>query len=178
LEIHLTAYFSKSLPMPASPEDLFAKLTGLGISFTTHDHTAVFTVEQAKQVHDAIPGGHCKNLFCKDDKGVFWLIVCLEDAVVDLKAAPAKIGSRRLSFGKPPDMLALLGVIPGSVTPFGLINDSQCQINVILDEAMMALPVLNYHPLHNGATTTISNTDLLTFIRACGHSPKIVAVSA
>lgn len=163
--------------MPATPRELFARLAGLGIQTTTFDHAPVFTVEEAKAVHDHITGGHCKNLFCKDEKGVFWLIVCLEDARVDLKAAPAKIGSKRLTFGKSEALMEVLGVSPGSVTPFGLINDQKKVVNVILDEAMMAQALLNYHPLHNGATTTISNVDLITFIKSCGHAPKIVAVS-
>lgn len=163
--------------MAATPEELFAKLAILGIKTSTHQHAPVFTVEEAKAVHDHILGGHCKNLFCKDEKGVFWLIVCLEDARVDLKAAPAKIGSKRLTFGKPEALMEILGVSPGSVTPFGLINDKNVVVNVILDEAMMAQTELNYHPLHNAATTTISNMDLVTFIKSCGHAPKIIAVS-
>ena len=87
--------------MPASRDDLFQRFQSLGINTTTRSHAPVFTVEQARLVHDDVPGGHCKNLFCKDEKGLLWLIVCLEDAEVDLKAAPAKIGSRRLSFGTP-----------------------------------------------------------------------------
>ncbi len=163
--------------MPASRADLFARLDQLGITTRTVEHAAVYTVEEAKKVHDSIPGGHCKNLFCKDEKGALWLIVALEDARVDLKIAPSRIGSRRLSFGKPDLLMEVLGVVPGSVTPFALINDTADKVNVILDAAMMADAMLNYHPLENTATTTISNADLLTFIRACGHEPKTVAVS-
>jgi Ala-tRNA(Pro) deacylase len=164
--------------MPATREDLFRRFSDLGIETTTVDHAPVATVEEARRVHGGIPGGHCKNLFCKDEKGALWLIVCLEDARVDLKAAPAKIGSKRLSFGKPELLLEVLGVEPGSVTPFALINDAQMRVTVILDEAMMRLPLLNYHPLRNNATTSISSADLLAFIRSCGHHPKIVAVGS
>ena len=163
--------------MPATRADLFAFLDELGIKTKTFGHEPVFTVEQAKIVHDDVPGGHCKNLFCKDEKGVLWLIVALEDAAIDLKAAPAKIGSRRLSFGKPELLMEVLGIEPGSVTPFSLINDKTNRVNVILDEAMMKLDPLNFHPLKNDATTSITPTDLLTFIKACGHNPRIVAVS-
>jgi len=96
---------------------------------------------------------------------------------VDLKAAPAKIGSRRLSFGKPELLKEVLGVEPGSVTPFGLINDTEKRVNVVLDATMMAHELLNYHPLENTATTTIRSADLLAFIRACGHEPRVVAVA-
>jgi len=163
--------------MPKSRDELFAFLDRLSIKTTTIEHNAVFTVEEAKQVHINIPGGHCKNLFCKDEKGVLWLIVALEDARIDLKAAKDKIGSKRLTFGKPELLFEILGVTPGSVTPFGLINDEKVLTNVILDEAMMAHPMLNYHPLSNDATTTISNTDLVKFVEATGHRPHIVVVS-
>ena len=163
--------------MPATRTELFAFFDKLGIATKTFEHEPVFTVEEAKRVHDKVPGGHCKNLFCKDEKGVLWLIVALEDAVIDLKSAPAKIGSRRLSFGKPELLMEVLGITPGSVTPFSLVNDTQVRVNVILDEAMMKLDQLNYHPLKNDASTTIAAADLLTFIKACGHNPRIVAVS-
>jgi Ala-tRNA(Pro) deacylase len=163
--------------MPARKAELFAFFDKLGISTKTLEHAPVFTVEEAKKVHDNMPGGHCKNLFCKDEKGILWLIVALEDAVLDLKAAPAKIGSKRLSFGKPDLLMEVLGIVPGSVTPFGLINDTTQRVNVILDQAMMQLELLNFHPLENDATTAISSADLLTFVTACGHTPRIIAVS-
>jgi Ala-tRNA(Pro) deacylase len=163
--------------MPASRQDLFALLEKLGIKTTTHDHAPVFTVEEAQMVHGDIPGGHCKNLFCKDEKGVLWLIVALEDSRINLKTAPDKIGSRRLSFGKPELLMEVLGLEPGSVTPFGLINDTDTRVNVILDEVMMKYTTLNYHPLRNDATTSISSDDLLKFVRGTGHEPRVVAVS-
>jgi Ala-tRNA(Pro) deacylase len=163
--------------MPASRDALFERFKTLGIETRTLEHEPVFTVEQAKHVHDDMPGGHCKNLFCKDEKGVLWLIVLLEDAVINLKATPVKIGSKRLTFGKPELLMEVLGVEPGSVTPFGLINDTTNRTNVILDEAMMRETLLNYHPLKNDATTSITPADLMTFIKSCGHTPRIVAVS-
>lgn len=163
--------------MPATRADLFARFESLGIETSTRDHSPVYTVEEAQALRGEIPGGHCKNLFLKDDKGNIWLIVCLEEAQVDLKAAPAKIGSRRLSFGKPDLLKEVLGVEPGSVTPFGLINDAGRRVNVVLDAAMMAHEFLNYHPLENTATTTIRSRDLLAFVRSCGHEPQVVAVA-
>lgn len=163
--------------MPATRQELFQRFHNLGISAKTHEHAPVFTVEEAKRVHDGIAGGHCKNLFCKDEKGALWLIVALEDSVINLKTAPAKIGSKRLTFGKPDLLMEVLGVEPGSVTPFGLINDRDVRTNVILDERMMAEEKLNFHPLQNAATTTIAAADLISFIRSCGHDPRIVAVS-
>jgi Ala-tRNA(Pro) deacylase len=163
--------------MPASRANLFAFFDSLGITTTTKDHAAVATVEEAQNVHGDMPGGHCKNLFCKDEKGTLWLIVALEDARINLKTAPDKISSRRLSFGKPDLLMEVLGVAPGSVTPFALINDTSHRVNVILDAAMMQHEILNYHPLSNDATTAITRSDLLTFINACGHKPRTLAVS-
>ncbi|WP_119388052.1 prolyl-tRNA synthetase associated domain-containing protein [Taklimakanibacter lacteus] len=164
--------------MPASRADLMARFSALGIATETREHPPVFTVDEAQALRGQIPGGHCKNLFLKDEKGAVWLIVCLEDARIDLKAAPARIGSRRLSFGKPDLLMELLGVEPGSVTPFGLINDVGNRITVILEERMMQEALLNYHPLGNDATTTIKTPDLVAFIRSCGHEPRIVALAA
>jgi Ala-tRNA(Pro) deacylase len=163
--------------MTATREELFERLKSLKIETKTTEHAAVFTVGEARALRGEIPGGHCKNLFLKDDKGQIWMIVCLEESTVDLKTAPARIGSRRLSFGKPELLREVLGVEPGSVTPFGLINDKDCRVNVVLDAAMMAQEFVNYHPLHNTATTTIRSADLVAFIRSCGHEPKIAAVA-
>jgi Ala-tRNA(Pro) deacylase len=163
--------------MAATRSELMKFLENLGISTDTFDHEPVFTVEEAQKVHGNISGGHCKNLFCKDEKGVLWLIVALEDSRIDLKAAKDKIGSKRLTFGKPELLFEVLGIEPGSVTPFSLINDKALRVNVILDEAMMKHEKLNFHPLKNDATTTIAAADLLSFIKACGHAPRIVAVS-
>jgi Ala-tRNA(Pro) deacylase len=163
--------------MPATRDELMARLDALGIATKTVDHAPVFTVEEARALRGEIHGGHCKNLFLKDEKGAIFLIVCLEDAKVDLKAAPARIGSRRLTFGKPDLLMEVLGVEPGSVTPFGLINDGQRRATVILDKTMMEQEWLNYHPLRNDATTTIRAADLLAFVQATGHVPRIVSVS-
>jgi Ala-tRNA(Pro) deacylase len=163
--------------MPATRTELMNLFDKLGISTSTVDHEPVFTVEEAQKVHGDIPGGHCKNLFCKDEKGVLWLIVALEDSRIDLKAAKDKIGSKRLTFGKPELLMEVLGIEPGSVTPFSLINDKAVRTNVILDAYMMKQERLNFHPLKNDATTTINSIDLLTFIKACGHAPRVVAVS-
>jgi Ala-tRNA(Pro) deacylase len=152
-------------------------LDGLGIATRTVEHAPVFTVDEARRLRGEIPGGHTKNLFLIDKDERLWLVVALEDAAVDLKALPRKVGSGRVSFGKPDRLRQALGIEPGSVTPFALINDVDNRVNVVLDEAMMREPLLNCHPLENTATTTIAAAELLRFIRSCGHSPKIVAVS-
>jgi Ala-tRNA(Pro) deacylase len=159
---------------PAGRGDLERRLAELSISTSTVEHPPVFTVEDARALRGEIAGGHCKNLFLKDKKDRIWLVVCLEEAQVDLKRLPARIGSARLSFGRPELLAEVLGVEPGSVTPFALINDVNHRVNVVLEAAMMRHEVLNYHPLVNSATMSIRAADLMTFIRACGHQPSLV----
>lgn len=153
---------------------LFDRFAELGIETKTHNHKPAFTVEEARMLRGEINGGHCKNLFLKDKKSQIWLIICLEDAAIDLKKAPNVIGSARLSFGKPELLGEVLSVEPGSVTPFALINDTKTRVNVILEANMMACPSLNFHPLKNDATTTILSQDLVKFIKSCGHEPQII----
>ncbi len=163
--------------MPATEEDLLARLGELGIETTTHRHPPLNTVEESKELRGDLPGGHSKNLFLKDKKGVFWLIVAEEDRPVDLKTLHKRIGSARLSFGKPDPLMDLLGVRPGSVTPFGLINDTDCAVNVVLDKEFLANDRLHFHPLHNEATTAIAAADLIRFIEATGHDVQKIDLS-
>ena len=164
--------------MPATMENLFRLLDELGIRTVTAEHEALFTVEQSRRLRGEIPGAHSKNLFLKDRKGQLWLVVAEEETAVDLKRLHAVIGSARLSFGKPDLLIEALGIAPGSVTPFALINDRQGRVAVVLDAHLMRHDRLNFHPLVNTATTTISRDDLLAFIRATGHEPQIVDLAA
>ena len=163
--------------MPATRKDLLDRLASLAIRVTTLDHPAVFTVAESKDLEKQLPGGHTKNLFLKCKKGNIYLVVALNDAAIDLKSLHKRIDAGRLSFGSAELLEELLGVKPGSVTPFALINDTGQRVTVILDEAMMRHDFLNYHPLENTATTNIARGDLLRFILSCGHEPKIIAVS-
>jgi Ala-tRNA(Pro) deacylase len=162
--------------MVATTQDLFQHFKRLGIETKTVEHFAVYTVEEAKAVRGELPGAHSKNLFLKDKKGRFWLIVALEDRAIDLKTLRKAIGAAQLSFGKPEALADKLGVEPGSVTPFSVINDSEQAVTVVLDREMLALEPLNFHPLVNTATTQISADGLLTFLRDCGHAPLITAL--
>ena len=150
------------------------RLAALGIASRTVEHPPVFTVVESEALDREIPGGHTKNLFLKDGKDRLYLVVAHTRTRVDLKRLPALIGSARLSFGKPELLEAALGVPPGSVTAFALINDRAGQVSVVVDAALMAFDTLNCHPLMNTATTNIARDDLLRFIRACGHDPRIL----
>jgi Ala-tRNA(Pro) deacylase len=138
----------------------------------------VFTVAESSELERRLPGGHTKNLFLKDKKDSLFLVVALGHARIDLKTLHKKLGCERLSFGRPELLMEVLGVPPGSVTPFALINDAAHRVTVILDADMMRYEQLNYHPLVNTATTSIAREDLYRFIRSCGHEPRIVAVAS
>lgn len=164
--------------MPATPDDLFAYLDGLGIAHSTVRHPPLFTVGESRALRGQVPGGHTKNLFLRDKKGALTLVVALEDAVVPLNGLHRLLGaSGRFSFGSADLLLQHLGVTPGSVTPFAAINDLERRVTVVLDRAMMAHQTLNYHPLVNTMTTSIARDDLVRFLEATGHPPRIEPVS-
>jgi Ala-tRNA(Pro) deacylase len=165
--------------MPASPDELFALLDRLGIAHRTVTHPPLFTVEQSQALRGQIPGGHTKNLFLKDKKGALYLVTALEDAVIELKSLHRPLGaSGRFSFGSAEQLREILGIEPGAVTPFGAINDTAHRVTVILDAALMTHAQINAHPLVNTMTTTVARDDLVKFLRATGHEPRIVAVAA
>ncbi|HYD05864.1 MAG TPA: prolyl-tRNA synthetase associated domain-containing protein [Reyranella sp.] len=154
-----------------SPQQLFAHLDALGLAHRTVEHEAVFTVEQAKQHRGTLPGHHIKNLFLRNKKEEMWLVVALEDRAIDLKKLGERMGAGRLSFGSPERLRRHLGVEPGSVTPFAVINDSDRVVRLVLDAGLKADGPINAHPLTNTMTTAISLPDLLRFFEATGHAP-------
>jgi len=156
--------------------DLFARLDALGIAHKTYAHAPVFTVEEAAHLYDGQPGGHTKNLFLKDRKDGLWLVVCRDALRVDMNALSKTLAAPRFSFGSAELLVAALGVQPGSVTPFAIINDIDSKVRVVLDDGMLARDILNFHPLRNDRTTAISSADLLKFIRACGHEPIVAKI--
>jgi Ala-tRNA(Pro) deacylase len=153
---------------------LEAFLAANNIAHVTHDHSPVFRVEDGPELKSQIPGGHSKNLFLKDQKGQLWLISALADTRIDLKAAPAWIGSARLSFGSEERLWDALGVRPGSVTALALINDPEHAVKFVLDAALMAHDSVNFHPLSNGATVNLPREAFLDFLRLMGREPVMV----
>ena len=162
------------MPDPATPEDLFVLLDRLGIAHSTLRHPAVFRVEEGQEIKAALPGGHTKNLFLKDSRDQLWLVSALGETRIDLKALPGAIGSGRLSFGNERLMLETLGVTPGSVTLFGLINDHGRRVRLVLDKALLDHALVNFHPLTNTATTAVSREGLLAFLGHLGVAPTVV----
>jgi Ala-tRNA(Pro) deacylase len=176
--------FAPLYPHPTSPmatttpDDLFAFLDRLGIAHRTVSHPPLFTVEESQALRGQIPGGHTKNLFLKDKKGALYLVSALEDAEIELKSLHRRLGaSGRFSFGSADQLREALGVEPGAVTPLAAMNDTGNLVTVVLDQALMAHKVINCHPLRNTMTTSLVRDDLVKFLEATGHPPRIEAVA-
>jgi Ala-tRNA(Pro) deacylase len=153
------------------------RLAELGIETTTVDHSPVFTVEESGELYERIPGGHTKNLFLEDLKGALFLIVAHHRTRVDLKRLPSVIQSARLSFGRADLLQEVMGVKPGSVTAFAIMNDARQKVRVVIDQNLMEFDIINLHPMENTATTSIARDDLLRFIRATGRTPQIAGLT-
>ena len=163
------------MPAPLTPDELCAHLSAQGLSFHRLDHQAVFTVEESATLRGKVPGLHSKNLFLKDKKGRLFLVSARENARIDLKRLHEVIGaSGRLSFGSAELLLEKLGVTPGSVTAFAVINDRAKAVTMVLDANLMTGEEMNFHPLINTATLRIGRDDMLAFLRGTGHEPLIV----
>src|SRR5580693_8028193 len=152
--------------VPAAEAELFALFDKIGVAHRTLRHPAVFRVEEGLEIKAALPGGHTKNLFLKDAKGRLWLVSALGETRIDLKALPAVIDAAKLSFGSGELMKATLGIEPGSVTAFALLNDEAHAVSFVLDAALLATDPVNFHPLTNTGTTAVSTAGFLAFLKA------------
>ncbi len=160
--------------LPTTPEMLFVRLQALEIPYYLHNHKPIFTVEEGEPLKKEIPGVHCRNLFLRDKKEKMFLVVAANETQIDLKKLQALLGCGRLSFGSAERLWQYLGIRPGSVCPFCLMNDTGLEVEVILDKNMMSAARVNYHPLDNAMTIGLSPADLLKFIDSTGHTPRIV----
>jgi len=163
---------------PTSPEQILARLEALGIASRSFRHPPVFTVEEAKALRGELSGAHIKNLFLRNKKEQMWLVTCLEDRQIDLKALAAALGAGRFSFGSAERLMTYLGVQPGSVTPLAVINDGAGKVAVVLDKALLEFDEVNCHPLVNDMTTTLSAEGLVAFLEAEGHPPRVLDFDA
>ena len=163
---------------PCEPGELLAKLAEMGIEAKTVEHAPVFTVEEAKALRGELEGAHIKNLFLRNKKGAMWLVTCLEDRAVDLKSLGETLGAGRFSFGSAERLMKHLGVRPGAVTPLAVINDTGGAVTMVLDKGVLEHPVVNAHPLVNDKTTALSPGDLLRFLEAQGHAPKLLEMES
>ena len=161
--------------MPATADDLFAFLDQIGVAHHTHRHRPVFTVDEGADLKAQMPGGHSKNLFLKDKKGALFLLCALAESQIDLNATSKLIGAGRFSFGSAELMLETLGVTPGSVTIYALLNDPDQRVRLLLDQALLEHDPVNFHPLTNEATTAVSPKGLLAFLTALEREPVKLA---
>jgi Ala-tRNA(Pro) deacylase len=167
--------------LPTSPDQLLARLGELGIESHTVDHAPVFTVEESKELRGQLPGGHVKNLFLRNKKEEMWLVTVEESKRVDLKALGEKLtgatgGAAKLSFGSAERLMQYLGVIPGAVTPFAVINDKGRAVRMVLDRDLLAFDTVHAHPLVNFKATAVSPKDLLRFLEAEGHPAQVMDI--
>lgn len=163
---------------PFDRDRLLAWMADHAIAQTTHDHPAVFRVEEGLELKAALPGAHTKNLFLKDKKGRLWLISARQDTVIDLKRAHRAMGADRLSFGNETLLWETLGVRPGSVTALGLINDVDRRVTFVLDRRLWDADIVNFHPLTNTATTALAQADFRKVMQALGRDPLVVDFDA
>jgi Ala-tRNA(Pro) deacylase len=169
--------------LPTSPEALLRRLAELGIASETIDHAPVFTVEESRGLRGQLPGGHVKNLFLRNKKEEMWLVTVEESKRVDLKALGEKItgatgGGAKLSFGSPDRLMRYLGVIPGAVTPFAVINDKTQAVRMVLDRDLLTHDRVHAHPLVNFKATALSPRDLVRFLEAENHAPQVMEIPA
>ncbi|HYM29671.1 MAG TPA: prolyl-tRNA synthetase associated domain-containing protein [Candidatus Cybelea sp.] len=164
--------------MAQGENELFARLDRLEVTTQTYHHPPVRTVEEARRLRSRMPGLHCKNLFLKDSTDRLWLVVAEEDRKVDLKRLEKAIGAGRLSFGKPDLLQETLGIEPGAVTPFAVINDTARRVQIVFDRTLLGNRPVHCHPLRNDRTTQISPADLVRFVADCGHQPMVVDFDA
>lgn len=155
---------------------LYAELEARSIAYKVVEHHAVFTVDESQELNASLPGAHTKNLFLRDNDRRFWLVTVPGEIRVNLKALPATIGSKRLSFGKAEDLLRLLGLTPGSVTPLGAINDAAGEVQVVLERDLAATAIVWVHPLRNSASLGIAGCDLVKLLTGWNHKPQIAEV--
>ena len=158
--------------------ELYALFRAHGIAWTHHTHPPLHTVEESRALRGDLAGSHVKNMFLKDRKDRLWLITCLEHRQIRIRDLEKEIGAQKCSFGKPDLLWDTLGLLPGAVSPFGLINDPGHCVTAVLDRQMLEHDPINAHPLHNQATTGVSAADFRRFLEITGHAPVLVDFDA
>ena len=159
---------------PLSVDALLAQLDALGISYRHYRHPPVFTVEEAQRHCKGFPGAPIKNLFLRNKSGKMWLVTLADSQAVDLRKLGAHLGAGRLSFGSPERLMTYLGVHPGSVTPFAIVNDIGHAVQPVLDQSLLAAEWIHAHPLQNDQTLAIHPDDLLRFFEQLGIRPQLL----
>ena len=162
-----------------SPEEqpVLARLEQLGIPFARYEHPPIATGDEGLEHWEGIDAVHCKNLFLRNQKGTrHYLVILPVTKRADLRAVAEQIGDGKLSFASPERLMAHLGLTPGSVSPFGLINDRAHAVRVVLDRDLKSAARLSFHPNINTVTFTVAAADFARFLEACGNSVQHVTV--
>lgn len=162
----------------AGHAELYALFDRHGIAYVHNTHPPLHTVEESRALRGDLPGAHVKNMFLKDKKDRLWLVTCLEHRRIRIRDLEKQVGAAKASFGKPELLWDALGIRPGAVTPFGLLNDTGRRVQPILDQQMLDIDPINAHPLHNEATTTLGTADFRRFFEITGHGPLIIDFDA
>ena len=158
-----------------TPQDLYLYLQNLGITYTTYEHEPILTVEESLRIGKHLPPfGHCKNLFLKDKRKQFWLVSALAHTKIRMKELGKELEAPELRFANAEELMHYLGVSPGSVTLFGIINDKQHKVNIVLDSAIFEQERVGFHPLINRATTVVSPKDLIKFVESCSNNLRMI----
>lgn len=170
----VSAIAGENPPLPTTSQRLLEILEDLDIAYDLYHHQPVFTVAEAEGIKDHIPGLDCRNLFLRDKKEQMFLVCAANETMLDMKKLPAVLGCERLSFGSAERLWRILGVRPGSVCPFAIINDKDKAVTIVLDDTMMRADGVNFHPLENDKSVVVAPADLVKFIRWTGHEPVIL----
>lgn len=140
------------------------------------EHGAVYNMDDLSHVQLPYPEADAKNLFIRDDKKRnYYLITVTSEKRVDLKEFRNKYGTAKLSFASAEDLMDILGLIPGAVTPLGLLNDTECKVKLFLDSAFDS-GLIGVHPNDNTATVWLKTQDLVKLIRECGNEVQLVVI--
>lgn len=167
--------------MPESPEGLLARLEAAGIAAETRRHPPVFTVAESRDLIAELPGGHTKNLFLRPAKGDGpYLLATLEaERQLSVNALARLAGMPKVRMASAEELVATLGVPPGSVTPFGLVNAAPAQVRFVIDRHLVEdVDRLWVHPLTNAASTSLAPADLLRFLAGIGHAAMVLDFDA
>jgi len=163
--------------MTTEERSVVVRLQELGIAVTRHEHPPVATVDEA-EIHWAdIDATHCKNLFLRNQKGTkYYLVIQKHSKRADLRALADQIGDGKLSFASPDRLMTCLGLTPGSVSPFGLLHDSEHRVRVVLDRDLKSADRVSFHPNINTVTLTLAFADFEKFLGECGNVVQYVTV--
>ena len=164
--------------MTPQEHQVLDRLRELQIPFERYEHPPVATAEEGERHWVGIQATHSKNLFLRNQRGDrHYLLIVIHSKRVNLRAVATEIGDGKLSFGSPDRLMTYLGVAPGSVSPFGLINDRDTHVRVYLDRDLASAERVSFHPNINTVTLALGRGDFQRFLESCGNAVRYVDVA-